>query len=92
MAKKKVPNLTKRQGMRRLAEKTIGLPPVMPAVRKSKGEGTGLMIVVPTETLKSLRTRAAENGSTVRALVLVALSNAGYPVPADELIDRRRRG
>jgi hypothetical protein len=76
--------------MKRLAEKKFGLPPVTPAVRKSKGESTGLMIMVPTETLKALRTKAAENGSTVRALVLVSLSKAGYPVLADELVDRRR--
>ncbi len=80
MAKKKVPSLTKRES----------LSPVSRATRKSKGEGTGLMIMVPTETLKALRTQAAENDSTVRALVLVALSKAGYPVPADELVDRRR--
>jgi hypothetical protein len=90
MAKKKLPgpSLTKREGMRRLAEKKYG--PLRPVTRKSKGEGTALMIMVPTETLKSLRTQAAENGSTVRALVLMALSTAGYPVPADELVDRRR--
>ena len=59
MAKKKLPGplLTKREGMRRLAEKQFGPPPVTRVVRKSKGEGTGLMIMVPTETLKALRRR-----------------------------------
>jgi hypothetical protein len=57
----------------------------------SKGKGTGLMLMVPAETLKALRVRAAEDGTTVRALVLEALSATGYPVPADELIDRRKR-
>jgi hypothetical protein len=32
-----------------------------------------------------------EAGSTVRAIVLEALRKTGYAVPADELIDRRRR-
>ena len=90
MAKRKLPDplLTKREGMN--AEKKFGQLPATRAGRKSKGEGTGLMIMVPRETLKALRTQAAENGSTVRALVLLALSTAGYPVPADELVDRRR--
>ncbi len=56
-----------------------------------KGDGAGLMIMVPVETLKMLRMRAAETGSTVRALVLESLQKSGYTVPMDELVDRRRR-
>jgi len=61
------------------------------AQAKSKGSGASLMVMVPPETLRALRVQAAETGTTVRALVLAALSKAGYEVPADELIDRRRR-
>jgi hypothetical protein len=60
-----------------------------PSIRK--GTGTGLMLMVPVETLRLLRMRAAETGTTVRALVLDALRKSGYPVPPDELVDRRRR-
>jgi hypothetical protein len=49
------------------------------------------MLMVPVETLKALRTTTAEKSTTVRALVLDALRKAGYAVPADEVIDRRRR-
>jgi hypothetical protein len=56
-----------------------------------KGDDTGLMLMVPVDTLKMLRIRAAETGTTVRALVLEALRKAGYSVPVDELVDRRRR-
>jgi hypothetical protein len=49
------------------------------------------MLMVPLETLKTLRMRAAESGTTVRALVLEALRKSGYSVPPDEIIDRRRR-
>jgi hypothetical protein len=56
-----------------------------------KGAGAGLMIMVPIDTLKMLRMRAAETGSTVRALVLESLRKSGYSVPPDELVDRRRR-
>jgi hypothetical protein len=49
------------------------------------------MLMVPVETLRLLRMRAAETGTTVRALVLDALRKSGYPVPPDELVDRRRR-
>lgn len=60
--------------------------------RRGKGAGAGLMIMVPIDTLKMLRMRAAETGSTVRALVLESLMKCGYAVPSDELIDRRRHG
>ncbi len=56
-----------------------------------KGVGAGLMLMVPRDTLKVLRMRAAETGTTVRALVLEALRKSGYPVQPDELVDRRRR-
>jgi hypothetical protein len=49
------------------------------------------MLMVLPETLRALRVRAAETGTTVRALVLEALRVAGYEAPAAELIDRRRR-
>jgi hypothetical protein len=49
------------------------------------------MLMVPVETLKALRTTAAEKSTTVRALVLEALRAAGYAVPVDQVTDRRRR-
>jgi hypothetical protein len=48
------------------------------------------MLTVPQPVAVALRVKAGETGSTVRALVLQALREAGYPVPADELRDRRR--
>jgi hypothetical protein len=56
----------------------------------NKGAGQGLMIQAPPETLKALRVSAAARGTTVRALVLDALAQSGYPVPPNELVDRRR--
>jgi hypothetical protein len=85
MAKAKLP------GLRKLDELKAALPPATARRGNSKGEGSGLMLMVPQETLKALRVRAAENGSTVRAVVLEALRKAGLPVPADELVDRRRK-
>ena len=55
-----------------------------------KGRGKSLMITVPDQTRAALRARAGKEETTVRALVLRALKEAGYPVPADELVDRRR--
>jgi hypothetical protein len=81
----------KLQGLKRLADMKASLPPATQKPPKSKGEGVGLMITVPAETLRALRTRAAETDSTVRAVVLEALNAKGYPVPAAELVDRRRR-
>jgi hypothetical protein len=61
------------------------------ARKSSKGNGKGLMLMVPTETLQALKVRAAEKLTTARALVLEALRKDGYPVPANELTDRRSR-
>ncbi len=62
--------------------------------RKTTGHGKGaqLMVTVPPETLRALKVKAVERSSTVRALVLRALRRAGYPVPEEELQDRRRKG
>jgi hypothetical protein len=79
----------KLQGLKRISKLKATLPDA--TRRKSKGPGTSLMLMVPPETLQALRVKAAETGSTVRAIVLEALRKAGYAVPADELIDRRRR-
>jgi hypothetical protein len=49
------------------------------------------MLMVPPETMDALRARAAAERTTTRALVLEALRKSGFPVPAGELIDRRRK-
>jgi hypothetical protein len=59
--------------------------------KASGGPGVGLTVVMPPDTLVALKTTAAQTSSTVRALVLDALRKAGYPVPAHELTDRRRK-
>lgn len=56
-----------------------------------KGQGKQLMLLVPDAVAVALRVKAAEEGATVRSLVLEALRKAGYPVPATELRDRRRQ-
>lgn len=59
--------------------------------KTSGGTGVGMTVIMPPETVIALKTAAAQKTSTVRALVLDALRKAGYPVPADELTDRRRK-
>ena len=49
-----------------------------------------LQITVPLVTKKSLKVRAAENGETMRVIVLRALAAAGISVPEAELQDRRK--
>ena len=55
----------------------------------SRGPGQQLMLMVPEDTAKALKVKAAEKDLTVRALVLKALKDAGYPVPKEEIADRR---
>jgi hypothetical protein len=68
------------------------LPPatVEPAGAKGRGEGRAVQVVMPHDTLRSIRQRATEDDTTVRVVILQALAKAGFPVPADELKDRRR--
>lgn len=81
----------KLQGLKRIDAIKANLPPATAPRRTTKGEGQGLMLMAPAETLRALKMRAAEQGTTARALVLEALRQAGYPVPSDELTDRRRK-
>jgi hypothetical protein len=49
-----------------------------------------LTVLLPADVLRQLRTRMAENDTTMRALVLEALALSGYRVDATEIRDRRR--
>lgn len=49
-----------------------------------------LQITVPQVTKKNLKVSAAENGETMRVIVLRALAAAGIEVPEAELQDRRK--
>ena len=46
----------------------------------------------PAELLDALRLRALKEKTSVKALVLRSLHDAGYPVPTEFLEDKRRRG
>ena len=66
------------------------LPPAVAAQKAPRGRGVPLQVVLPEETLRAVKHAAVDGGTTVRALVLEALRQAGYPVPDAELGDRRR--
>jgi hypothetical protein len=63
----------------------ITLQPADPDDRK-------LTLNLPAGVVRQLRDRMAREETTLRALVLEALRDAGYAVPAGEIRDRRRRG
>lgn len=88
MAKTKLQSLKRAKALDSLKR---SLPPATSTRNTGKGEGTGLMVTVPPATLQALRVRAAQDGTTVRALVLEALRKDGYPVPPAEIVDRRVR-
>jgi hypothetical protein len=48
-------------------------------------------LTLPTAVVHELKQRMAAEDTTMRVLVLRALADAGYAVPAAELRDRRRR-
>lgn len=49
-----------------------------------------LQLQVPTETKRALALKAADTGIPMRLLVLTALKEAGFPVPSEALVDRRK--
>lgn len=50
-----------------------------------------ITLTLPALVVTELKHRMAAEDTTMRVLVLKALADAGYHVPADELRDRRRR-
>ena len=50
-----------------------------------------LTLSLPAPVVRQLRDRMAREETTLRALILEALSKAGYAVPVAEIRDRRRR-
>jgi hypothetical protein len=49
-----------------------------------------LVVQLPAETIKALKQAALDQETSVRAMLLKALSGAGYPVPAGQDEDRRK--
>jgi len=55
------------------------------------GPGTNyIQLSVPPELKRQLALQAAEEQSTIRAVILRALVKAGYEIPVEELRDKRR--
>lgn len=50
-----------------------------------------ITLSLPAPTIRALKTRVASEDTTMRALILEALAQAGYDVAAGEIRDRRRR-
>lgn len=49
-----------------------------------------LQLAIPPSTKRALKLRSVETGDPVRLLVLKALRAAGYDVPDDAMVDRRK--
>ena len=49
-----------------------------------------LVVQLPSGTVKALKVAALEAETTVRAMLLKALHEAGYPVPAGQIVDFRK--
>jgi hypothetical protein len=55
-------------------------------------EDRKLTLSLPLSVVRQLRDRVAQEDTTLRALILEALSKSGYAVPEVEIRDRRRAG
>ncbi len=51
-----------------------------------------LTVTLPAAVVRQLKAQSAARETTVRVLLLEALAQAGYAVPAETIRDRRRRG
>ena len=67
------------------------LPSATPPKKRGGGGGSPLQLVLPAELVRALKVAAAEQGTTVRHLVLKALVSEGWKVPPGEMGDRRTR-
>jgi hypothetical protein len=68
-------------------------PAPIEAVKLKRGQGLeSFQADFPGELLDALRIRAIKEKTSVKALVLRSLNDSGYPVPAEFLEDKRRRG
>jgi hypothetical protein len=71
--------------------KTSSAPPAQ-EVKLKRGQGLeSFQADVPVALLDALRWRALKEKTSVKALVLRALHDAGYPVPPEFLRSRRHR-
>jgi hypothetical protein len=91
MGKPKLKSIQATAGQKAIRDLKKGLPPAVVSRSRGHGHGCSLMVVCHEETRQALKVRAAKEETTVRALILQALADAGYPVPDDGFIDRRRR-
>jgi hypothetical protein len=67
--------------------------PSADAVKLKRGQGLeSFQADFPGDLLDALRFRALKEKTSVKALVLRSLHDSGYPVPAEFLEDKRRRG
>jgi hypothetical protein len=68
-------------------------PAPVEVVKLKRGHGLeSFQADFPAELLDALRLRALKEKTSVKALVLRSLHDAGYPVPTEFLEDKRRRG
>ena len=68
-------------------------PAPVQVVKLKRGHGLeSFQADFPAELLDALRLRALKEKTSVKALVLRSLHDAGYPVPTEFLEDKRRRG
>jgi hypothetical protein len=67
--------------------------PVSKASRKKPAANVvqqQLVVQLPDVTLKALKLRALDENTSVRAVLLGALQDAGFPVPAGQAVDFRK--
>ena len=71
----------------------VSSPAPVEVVKLKRGHGLeSFQADFPAELLDALRLRALKEKTSVKALVLRSLHDAGYPVPTEFLEDKRRRG
>jgi hypothetical protein len=91
MATKKLPGVS-RSASSELAKIKASLPSATAGgASHSRGDGTPVQVVLPTDLVRELRHQAIDGSTSVRTLILKALKRAGYKVAEEDLVDRRRR-
>lgn len=69
---------------------SLGTETVRERATSRKRPEVKLTVVLPSDVVRALRLKAAEDGVTMRYLLLVALRDSQYPVVDDDLVEDRR--
>lgn len=85
-----VPESAEVADLKPVRPKASKAPPAEPVAEAARELQKSVQAYVPVSLVRALNIRAAEDGTTVRSLLLQGLKSIGFSVSDDEIRDRRK--